>query len=62
MAKLLSSDEVRKVVRPKVFQHKVARMQAKWPPEYLVLAQSEADAKSIEASPNFIEWLKDADA
>jgi hypothetical protein len=45
-----------------LYQHKVARMQSMWPPEYLVVAQSEADAKSIEASPNFIGWLKDADA
>ena len=59
----LHSDETREPREKRMlYQHKVARMQSMWPPEYLVVAQSEADAKSIEASPNFIGWLKDADA
>lgn len=51
-----------RIVQPKVFQHKVARMQSKWPPEYLVVAQSGKDVQAIESNPDFIGWLKDADA
>jgi hypothetical protein len=44
--------------KPQQFESKVARMATQRSTEYFVIAQSNSDVLSIQANPDFIEWVR----
>lgn len=48
---------VYRIAQPKP-RHKLARMATQRSTEYFVVAQSNSDVLSIEANPEFVEWVK----
>jgi len=47
-----------RLAKPELYQHKLARMASQRSTEYFAVAQSDSDVFSIEANPDFIEWVK----
>ena len=44
--------------KPQQFEPKLARMATQRSTEYFVVAQSNSDVLSIQANPDFIEWVR----
>ena len=47
-----------RIANLKLHQHRLARMATQRSTEYFVVAQSNSDVLSIQANPDFIEWVR----